>query len=108
MQTANSFEGERLDAPRLEYLVIVAGTLRVNLHAVAKLARMFVERGLEPAIAQAATIEPPRRQGDHFLHDSAGIDIGSAEQFERAGGAAPFRERRALDHHRARIGARHP
>ena len=36
------------------------------------------------------------------------IDIGSAEQFERPRGAAPFRERRALEHHRARIGARHP
>ena len=28
--------------------------------------------------------------------------------FERPSGAAPFRERRALEHHRPRIGARHP
>ena len=38
----------------------------------------------------------------------ARIDVGSAEQFERPRGAAAFRERRALEHHRAGIGARHP
>ena len=34
--------------------------------------------------------------------------IGRAEQFERPRGAAPLRQRRALDHDGARIGARHP
>ncbi len=108
VQTANRLEGERLDAPGLERLVIVTGTFRVYLHAVAKLARMFVKRGFEPALAQAATIEPARGKDLHFHHDCPRIDIGSAELFERPSGAAPFRERRALEHHRPRIGARHP
>ena len=38
----------------------------------------------------------------------ARVDVGRAEQFQRPRGAAPFRERRAFDHHRAGIGARHP
>ena len=43
----------------------------------------------------------------HIRNDSPGIDIGSAEQLERPRGAAALGERRAFQHHRARIGARH-
>src|SRR5580704_17360602 len=106
IQPANSFESERLDTPGLERLMIVV-TFRVNLHAIAQLADMFVKRGFEPAIAQAATTKPLRRKSEHLLYDRSRIDIGSAEHFERSRGAAPFRERRAFEHHRARIGARH-
>ena len=47
----NRFESERLDTPRLERLVIVAWVFGVDLHAVAKFADVFVERGFEPAVA---------------------------------------------------------
>ena len=80
----------------------------MNLHAAAQLADVFVKRRLEPAVAQVAAFEPVWRERLHFLDDRARIDIGSAEQFERPRGAAPFRKRRALDHHGARVGARHP
>jgi hypothetical protein len=60
IQPANSFESERLGTPGLERLMIVV-TFRMNLHAVAQLADMFVKRGFEPAIAQAATTKPLRR-----------------------------------------------
>src|SRR5882724_12181471 len=80
----------------------------MNLHAAAELADMLVKRGLEPAIAQAATGEPPRRERMHLLDDKPRIDIGRAVHFQRARGAAPFRKRRTLEHHCASIGARHP
>ena len=38
----------------------------------------------------------------------ARVDVGRAEQLERPGRAAPFGQRRAFEHHRAGIGARHP
>ena len=44
----------------------------------------------------------------HFAEHRLRIDIGRAEQhFQRPRGAAPFAQRRAFQHHRARIGARH-
>src|SRR5262245_5518778 len=69
VQSANCLESERLDPPWLECRVIVIRTVRVYLHAMAKLAGMFVKRRFEPAFAQAATIEPARSEGLHFLHD---------------------------------------
>jgi hypothetical protein len=42
MLAQNSFESERLDTPGLERLMIVVRPFRVNLHAVAQLADMFV------------------------------------------------------------------
>jgi hypothetical protein len=69
---------------------------------------MFVKRGFEPAFPQPATMQPLRRQRVHFPHDHACVDIGSAEQFERPRGTSPLRKRRALEHHRARVSARHP
>src|SRR5262249_1044871 len=74
----------------------------------AKLACMFVKRRFEPALAQTATIKPPRSNDLHFLHDCSRIKIGSAEQFERPSCAASFRERRALDHHGPPITPRPP
>src|SRR5262249_17772370 len=105
---ANSLESERLDTPGLKRLMIVVRPFGVNVHPTAQLAGMFLKRGFEPALAQAATAEPSWRKSAHFLNHRARIDIGSAEYFERPRGAAPFRERRALDHHRARIGPCHP
>src|SRR5262245_30605200 len=49
MQAADRLEGERLQAPRLERLVIVGRAFGVNLHAAAKLAHMLMKRRLEPA-----------------------------------------------------------
>src|SRR5260370_1229639 len=60
IEAPDRLEGERLDAPGLERAVIVAGTLGVNLYAVAELARVFVKGRLEPAFAQGAAIEPLR------------------------------------------------
>ena len=64
IQPTKSFESERLDTPGLERMMIVVRTFRVNLHAVAQLADMFVKRGFEPAIAQAATTKPLRRKSE--------------------------------------------
>src|SRR5215470_17149033 len=108
IQAADRLEGERLQAPRLERLVIVASAFGVNLHAATQLADVLVKRRLEPAIAQAATTEPLRRQRLHVLDDAPRIDVGSAEYFQWARRAAPFRQRRALEHHGSRKGARHP
>src|SRR4249920_390252 len=55
IQTANRLERERLETPRLERRVIVAGTFGVDLYPVAKLADVFVKGRLEGAMAQAAT-----------------------------------------------------
>src|SRR5262249_57552541 len=60
IETADRLEGERLQAPGLECVVVVAWTFGVDLNALAKLARMLVKRGFEPAIAQAAASEPLR------------------------------------------------
>src|SRR5262245_35701417 len=108
IQAADRLEGKRLQAPRLERVGVVARAAGVDLHAAAEPTYMLVKRRLEPASAQAATMKPLRREGMHVLDDAPRIDIGSAEQFQWAGRAAPFRERRAFDHHRAREGARHP
>src|SRR5256714_3407442 len=55
IQTANRLERERLETPRPEGCVIVAGIFGVDLYPVAKLADMFVKGRLEGAMAQAAT-----------------------------------------------------
>src|SRR5690349_15478388 len=73
IQGADRLEGERLDAPRLERAMVIAGALGMNLQAVAELPRMFVKRGFEPALAQSATFEPMRGKDLHFLHDGSRI-----------------------------------
>src|SRR4029453_18804197 len=69
VQAPDSLESECLDAPGLEGVVLVVGTFGVDLHPVAKLTDVFMKRGLEPAFAQTAAIEPPRSKRVHFLHD---------------------------------------
>src|SRR5262245_30430125 len=88
--------------------MVVARAFCVNLHAAAELADMLMERRLEPAIAEAATMKPLRRERLPGLDDLACIDVRGAEGFKWPCRATSFRERRALDHHRARVGARHP
>src|SRR5262249_26780234 len=102
------FEGERLDSPGPERPVIVSGSFRVDLHAVAKLAQMLVERWLKPALAQVATLEPARGNRRHLLDDALRTDIVSAEHLERSRRAAPLRKGCAFEHYGAWIGARHP
>jgi hypothetical protein len=88
-QTIDSATGiEARDTFSNERLMIVVRTFRVNLHAIAQLADMFVKRGFEPAVAQAATTEPLRRKSEHFLYDCGRINIRSTEHFERSRRAA--------------------
>ena len=44
---------------------------------------------------------------DDGLQQRGGVEIGRAEQLQRPRGAATFGERRALQHHRAGVAARH-
>ena len=88
-------------------MVRVVAILDVDLDAVAELAGVLVKGRFEPAFAQAATGEPVGRQGVHSGQQRASIEVGGAEEFERAGGAAPFGERRAFEHHRAGVATRH-
>ena len=68
---------------------------------------MLVEGRLEPGVAQSAAFEPVRRDPAHLRDHLLGVDVGRAEQFERAGGAPALAQRRAFQHHRAGIGPRH-
>src|SRR5689334_2741278 len=108
IQSAYRFEGERLNAPGLERRMIIARAFSVNLNTAAEFARVFVEGGFEPAVAQTATMQPLRRQSVHFSNDAPGVNVGRTEHFERPGGAASFRESCSFKHYRAGIGARHP
>ncbi|ENO77337.1 sulfate transporter [Thauera sp. 63] len=108
-QSPDGLEGQRLHPPWAEGGVVVVGRiLDVDLHAVAQLAGVLVEGGLEPAVAQHAAAQPVRRQGAHVGDDRAGVEVGRAEQLQRPGGAAAFGQRRAFQHHGAGVSARHP
>ena len=61
----------------------------------------------EPALPQAAAGQPLGRKGLHVGDHLTGIDVRRPEQLQRSGGATPFRQGRALQHHRARIGPGH-
>src|SRR3546814_19626498 len=86
--------------------MFVPDTLCWDMDAAVELSDMLVKGRLEPDIAQLAPAEPlgrePLQFGDHRL----GVDVGSAEQFERARCPPALAERCALDHHGAGIGAR--
>ena len=91
VQRADRLEGERLQPPGAELVVIVERPFRVDHQTVAQLARMLVEGRLEPAFAQGAASQPAGGDAMHFGEHRLGVDIGRAEQhFERAGGAASF------------------
>ena len=62
----------------LNALVIVTGTFGVYLHAVAKLAHMFVKRRFEPAIAQAATVAATAAQATSIFFMTARASISGA------------------------------
>src|SRR3546814_17704596 len=62
---------------------------------------MLVKGRLEPDIAQLAPAEPLGREPLHFGDHRLGVDVGSAEQFERARCPPALAERCALDHHGA-------
>src|SRR6185369_12616462 len=100
-------QGERDEPPRPEALVIVRAVLDVDLEAGAELPRVLLERRLEPARTESAALEPGRRELRHRREDRARIDVGRAEDFERARRPAPLGERRPLEHHRAGEAARH-
>ena len=65
--------------PRSEHLVVVSRILDMDLHPCTQLAHMFVEGGLEPALAQSATLQPMWCERPHSLQQSAGLKIGRAE-----------------------------
>ena len=68
---------------------------------------MLVEGRLEPAIAQHAAVQPLRGQRVHLGDHRPRVDVGRAEQLQRAGRAAPLRQGGPLQHHRAGVCARH-
>ena len=68
---------------------------------------MLVEGRLEPALAKRAAAQPVRRELGHRARERASVDVGRAEELERARRSAPLGERGAFQHHRARIAARH-
>ena len=80
----------------------------MDLHAVTKLPHMLVKRGFEPTFTQAASLQPFGSTILHFLYDGAGVDVWSAEQFERPRGTSALRKRCSLQHDCAGIGASHP
>ena len=79
----------------------------MELHAAAERADMFVEGGLEPAVAQRAALQPLRSQCAHFGEHGTRVNIRCAEQLERPGRAPPFGQSRAFQQHGAGISARH-
>ena len=58
MKLPDGFEGQGLQAPRLEFMVVVIRTFRMDHQAVAKLASMLVKGGLEPALTKFASPQP--------------------------------------------------
>ena len=89
-------------------MIVVSGVLDVNLESRAQLAGVLVEHGLKPTGTQLATTQPRRRQRPHLRQQRRDIQIRGAQQLQRPRRAAAFRERRALEHHRTGITARHP
>src|SRR5260221_4318315 len=69
IEPADRLEGERLQPPRLERVMVVEWPLRVDEKAAAHLAGMLVKGRLEGHIAQLAADEPLGRQPFHFGHD---------------------------------------
>ena len=109
IEPPDRLERQRLQPPGLERLVIVARVLGVDLHAVAELADVLVEGRLEPAVAQrgsrpaTAARAPASRRSRARASMSGAPNSSSGRVVPR-----PSRQRRALEHHRAGIGARHP
>jgi len=67
-ELAQGLEGQGLEAPGAEFLVIIAGTFDVDLQPGAELAGMFMEGRLEPAFPQPAADQPVRGQGMSDQH----------------------------------------
>src|SRR3546814_12357396 len=86
--------------------MFVPDTLCVDMDAAVELADMLVKGRLEPDIAQLAPAEPLGREPLHFGDHRLGVDVGSAEQFERARCPPALAERCALAPPGAGIGAR--
>ena len=70
IEAADGLERQRLQPPGAEGGVVVGGALGDDLHAVAELADVLVEGGLEPAVAQRAAAQPVRRQRPHLGDDA--------------------------------------
>ncbi|MDT4846521.1 hypothetical protein FQZ97_805450 [compost metagenome] len=97
-----------LQPPGFEGGVVVVGRVfHMNLNASAQLPLVLVESGLEETRAQHAAQQPLRCDAAHVCQQAGHVDVGRAEQLQRTCGAAPFRQGRSLQHHRAGIGARH-
>ena len=88
-------------------MVVVRRVLDVHLESGAEPSGVLVERRLEPTGPQPAAAQPLRRELVHFPEERLGLEVGSAEDFQRPRGPAAFRQGRALEHDRAGITARH-
>ena len=64
------------------------------------LLRVLLEGGLEHRRPEEGARQPQRV---HLAREALGLDARRADQLERPRGAAPFREQRAFEQHRARI-----
>ena len=87
--------------------MVIVGVIDMDLHPAAQLADVLVEGRLEPHVAQDAAAQPLRRQRLHLRDHRPRVDIRRPEQLQRSCRPPPFRQGRAFQHHRARIGARH-
>src|SRR3546814_14003884 len=87
--------------------MFVPDTLCVDMDAAVELADMLVKGRLEPDIAQLAPAEPLGREPLHFGDHRLGVDVGSAEEFERARLPPDRAERCVLESYGAVSGARH-
>src|SRR4030095_16756228 len=99
-------EGDQ--APRPKAVVVVAGVLDMNLYSRAELACVLVKRRLEPTVPQPSTMHPTGREGFHFCHYSARLEIRRAEQLQWTRRAAPLGKSGAFQHHRSGVASRHP
>src|SRR6185295_3342361 len=87
VKPADRLERERLQPPRLERLMAVERALSVDENTAAHFADMLVEGRLKGDVAQLAAGEPLGREFLHLGHDFQRLEVGRAEQFERAGGS---------------------
>ena len=65
-QSAQGFEGQGHQPPGLELSMIIDTILHMNLHAGAQFSSVLMEGGLEPALAQSASLQPVGRKALHL------------------------------------------
>ena len=108
LEPPDRLEGERLQPPRLERLVVVERPFGVDEHAAAQLADMLVEGRLERRRRAACSRRAIRGASRSIsAMTSRGSMSGAPNSSSGRVVPLPSLKRRAFEHHRAGIGARH-